>query len=212
MNTNKILRREKKRLNDTFGATEWQRRQTLYKPFKVFVMLMPYMTTESVGRLAIIPPPRKIGKHEIPQDLQMVTFGTLTKLQNTAKSNDFLKVCCELVSVLTGESAERVASRPAIEVIGTVNMVQTEMERIGKLFQSLGVEHTSDEVAAGIDKLEFGTFGIVDWYAKRMGIIDHEEVFNTPWARIFQCMKIDHENNEFEKRYRQILERRIKRK
>jgi hypothetical protein len=91
-------------------------------------------------------------------------------------------------------------------------MVQTEMERIGKLFQSLGVEHSSDEVAAGIDKLEFGTFGIVDWYAKRMGIIDHEEVFNTPWARIFQCMKIDHENNEFEKRYRQILERRIKRK
>ena len=173
-------------------------------------MLMPYMTTESVGRLAIIPPPRKIGKHEIPQDLQMVTFGTLTKLQNTAKSNDFLKVCCELVSVLTGESAERVASRPAIEVIGTVNMVQTEMERIGKLFKSLQGDHSSDEVAAGIERLEFGAFGIVDWYAQRMGIIDHEEVFNTPWARIYQCMRIDHEQGEFEKRYRKIIENRSK--
>lgn len=210
MDTAKRIKRARKRLNTTLQVVQWQREQNLRKPFKVFVMLMPYMTSESVSRLAIIPPPRRMGKHEIPKDLQLVSFGTLTKLQNAGKSNDFVKVCCDLVSVLTGESAERVSTRPAIEVIGIVNMVQSEMERIGKLFQSLGVEHSSDELAAGIDRLEFGTFGIVDWYAKRMGIVDHEEVFKTPWGRIFQCMKIDHENQEFEKRYRKIIENKSK--
>ena len=86
-------------------------------------------------------------------------------------------------------------------------MVKSEMERIGKLFQSLQSSNTADEKMAGIDRMNFGTFGVVDWYAKRMGIVNHDEVFATPWQRIYQCMKIDHEQNEFEKRYRKVVER-----
>ena len=84
------------------------------------------------------------------------------------------------------------------------------MERIGKLFKSLESDKTSEEIRAGIEKLDFGAFGLVDWYAKRMGIVDHEEVFATPWQRIYQCLKIDHENAEFEKRYRNIINRQNK--
>ena len=142
----------------------------------------------------------------------MVTFGMLTQLQSAPKDNDYLKTCCALVSVLTGVDVKIVASRPAIEILGIVNMVQGEMERIGKLFQSLNTDKTSEELSAGIDNLNSGAFGIVDWYAQRMGIVDHEEVFETPWARIYQCMKIDHENAEFEKRYRKIIEQRSRRK
>ena len=181
-------------------------------PFVQFVMLMPYMTEETIKSLILIHPPKTFCKRPIPENLQMVSFGTLTQLQGAAKSNDYLKTCCAVVSVLTGIPAERVASRPAIDVLGVVNMAQTEMERIGKLFQSLNADKSSEEQLAGIDKLDFGAFGIVDWYAKRMGIIDHEEVFNTPWMRIFQCMKIDFEQGEFEKRYRKIIENRSKRK
>ncbi len=184
------------------------RHDRLRLPFAHFVLLMPYMTEETIKRLILIDPPAKFGKAAIPDTLQMVTFGTLTKLQQAAQSRDYLKTCCELVSILTGYSAERVASRPAIDVLGIVNMVQREMERIGKLFQSLNSGNTAEEQMAGADKLNFGAFGIVDWYARRMGIIDHEDVFNTPWARIYQCMKIDHEQGEFEKRYRQIITRK----
>ena len=158
-------------------------------PFVQFVALMPYMTAESIKSLVLIPPPRKFCKRDV-----------------------YLKTCCALASTLTGIPADRVASRPAIEVLGIVNMVQGEMSRIGKLFQALNTDKTSEEMSAGIERLNFGAFGIVDWYAQRMGIVDHEEVFNTPWARIYQCMKIDHENNEFEKRYRKIIEQRSKRK
>lgn len=201
-----------KRLERTWREAEWARNHQLDKPFAVFVALMPYYTSESIQRLVMIPPPHKFHKVDVPQDLQQATFGTLVRLQNVDTSLEYQQVCCALVEVLTGIPAKRVASSRAFNVLGMVNMIKTEMERIGKLFNSLHTDHTSEEMAAGIDKLSFGAFGIVDWYAKRMGIIDHEEVFNTPWARIYQCMKIDFENNEFEKRYRKILENRSKRK
>ena len=210
MNTNRKIQRIKTRIKRNHERIDKMRQERLNLPFAHFVMLMPYMTEQTVKSLVLIPPPKKFCKRDVPQDLQLATFGMLTQLQNSPKDNDYLKSCCALVSTLTGVDEKIVASRRAYDVLGIVNMVQSEMERIGKLFQSLQTDKSSDEVAAGIEKLEFGTFGIVDWYAQRMGIIDHEEVFNTPWARIFQCMKIDHENNEFEKRYRKIIENRSK--
>lgn len=210
MNTNRKIQRIKTRIKRNHERIDKMRRERLFMPFVRFVMLMPYMTSDTIKSLVLIPPPKKFYKRDIPDSLQMVTFGMLTQLQNAPKDNDYLRTCCALVSTLTGVDERIVASRRAYDVLGIVNMIQSEMERIGKLFQSLQTDHTSDEQAAGIERLEFGTFGIVDWYAKRMGIIDHEEVFNTPWARIFQCMKIDHEQGEFEKRYRKILENRSK--
>ena len=210
MNTNRKIQRIRTRIKRNHERIDKMRRERLFMPFVHFVMLMPYMTSDTIKSLVLIPPPKKFYKRDIPDSLQMVTFGMLTQLQNAPKDNDYLRTCCALVSTLTGVDERIVASRRAYDVLGIVNMIQSEMERIGKLFQSLQTDHTSDEQAAGIERLEFGTFGIVDWYAKRMGIIDHEEVFNTPWARIFQCMKIDHEQGEFEKRYRKILENRSK--
>lgn len=210
MDTNRKIQRIKTRIKRNHERIDKMRRERLLMPFVKFVMLMPYMTAATINSLVLIPPPKKFNKRDVPDTLQMVTFGTLTQLQQAADSNDYLKTCCKLVSVLTGVDERVVASRRAYDVLGIVNMIQSEMERIGKLFKSLQGDHSSDEVAAGIERLEFGAFGIVDWYAQRMGIIDHEEVFNTPWARIYQCMKIDHEQGEFEKRYRKIIENRSK--
>ena len=199
-----------KRFKRAEKRTETMGQERLNLPFVQFVMLMPYFTAESIKALALIPPPKKFYKKDVPKDLQLVTFGMLTRLQRAPVDNDYLKTCCALVSTLTDVPADIVASRRAYDVIGIVNMVQNEMERIGKLFQSIKADLSADEISAGADRLEFGTFGLVDWYAKRMGITDHEEVFSTPWARVFQCMKIDFENNEFEKRYRKIIENKQK--
>ena len=210
MRASKRIQRKVNRVKRTHERIEQMRQDRLRLPFAQFVMLMPYMTEETIKSLVLIPPPKIFCRRNVPQDLQLVTFGMLTQLQSAPQDNDYLKTCCALVSVLTGVPADIVASKPTIEVLGIVNMIQSEMERIGKLFQSLNSEKTSDEMSAGIDRLNFGAFGITDWYAKRMGIIDHEEVFNTPWGRIYQCMKIDHENAEFEKRYRKIIENKQK--
>ena len=212
MDTTRLIQRIKTRIKRNHQRVDKMRQDRLRMPFAMFVALMPYMTSESIQSLVLIEPPATFNRKPVPKDFQLATFGMLTRLQTAPEDNDYLKTCCALVSVFTGMAPERVASRPAIEVLGIVNMLQREMERIGKLFQSLNADKTSEEVNAGIDKLNFGAYGIADWYAKRMGIVDHEEVFATPWARIFQCMKIDFENNEFEKRYRKIVEQKYKRK
>lgn len=192
-NRDKLLHSGSERLNYTF---------------KKFVSLMPYMTEDSIKQLAFVPTPKTLCNKPVPQDLQMVTFGMLTELQQSPTDEDYLKTCCKLVNVLMGVPVNKVANSPAIDVLGVVNMIKSEMERIGKLFKSLQAEHSQEEIRAGINTLDFGAFGILDWYATRMGIIDHEEVFKTPWARIWQCMRIDHENNEFEKRYREIMSKK----
>ena len=210
MNTNRKIQRITTRIKRSHERVDKMRRGRLYLPFAHFVALMPYMTSDTIKSLVLIPPPKKFCKKDVPDTLQMVTFGMLTRLQQAPTDNDYRKTCCKLVSVLLGVDEKVVASRRAFDVLGCVNMIQSEMERIGKLFQSLNTDKSSDEINAGIDRLNFGAFGIVDWYAQRMGIVDHEEVFNTPWARIYQCAKIDHEQGEFEKRYRKIIEQRNK--
>lgn len=212
MKVNHRTQRIVRRIKSTFERIDKMRGKMLHLPFYRFVPLMPYMTEDTIKGLVLIPPPKVFCKRNVPQDLQLVTFGMLTQLQQAPTDDDYFKTCCSLVNVLTGIPADIAATKPAYDVLGIVNMIQSEMERIGKLFQSLNSEKTSEEMSAGIDRLNFGAFGIVDWYAQRMGIIDHEEVFNTPWGRIYQCMKIDHEQGEFEKRYRKILENRSKRK
>ena len=198
----------RRRIKRNHSKIEQVRSNRLHLPFYKFVMLMPYMTDETIESLSLVPTPAIFCKKIVPQDLQLATFGTLTELQNAPVKNNYFATCCKLVAVLTGESEETIAKQSAIDVLGLVNMIQSEMERIGKLFQSLNTDKSSDEIMAGIEKLNFGAFGLVDWYAQRMGIIDHEEVFATPWARIWQCMRIDHEQGEFEKRYREIVTKR----
>ena len=51
-----------------------------------------------------------------------------------------------------------------------------------------------------MEKLDFGSFGVLDWYARRMGITNQNEVREVAWVRIFQCMKNDAIKNEYERR------------
>ena len=49
-----------------------------------------------------------------------------------------------------------------------------------------------------------GIVRLADWDARRMGISDHEDAFNTPWLRIWQCRKNDIEEAEYNERYQKI--------
>lgn len=86
------------------------------------------------------------------------------------------------------------------DVFGFVNFCRAELERINKLFEAVAPTHTSEEIAAGIEDLNFGTFGVIDWYARRMGITNQDEVYSVAWVRIYTCMKNDNEQSEYEKR------------
>ena len=73
---------------------------------------------------------------------------------------------------------------------------------------------TPEEVQAGYYKmnLNLGEFPTLDWYARRMGIADHDEVLKVGWVRIFACKKIDHENQLFQKRVQDLRDAKARQK
>ena len=96
----------------------------------------------------------------------------------------------------------------ADRVLGFVSFCNREVERINGYFASIRPDFDPEEKMAGIEKLRFGSFGVLDWYARRMGIADQNEVRSVPWVRIWQCMKNDNEQGKYEKRLREVYKRK----
>ena len=88
--------------------------------------------------------------------------------------------------------------------------VEMTAENFNKLFQSTIVNPTKEEIAAGIERLRFGPFGMVDWFAQRMHIADHDQVMALPWLRLYECARIDARRAEYERRLRDIYQQKNK--
>lgn len=157
----------------------------------------PYLEDDQIAALKEIATPARIGGKQAPQDLNDITLGQLVQLESIGAEKG---VFCAISVVLLGKGEDWAMKAPAIEMLGLRNMVVSEQERIAGLFQSLSREPEAAEIMAGIDKMNFGMFGLADWYARRMGISNHDDAFNTPWVRIWQCRKNDIEENEYQKR------------
>jgi hypothetical protein len=98
------------------------------------------------------------------------------------------------------------------EVMAFAYWVAKELEAIGKLFQSLNVKPTPEQIKAGIKELDFGLFGTLDWFCLRMGITHHDEAEDIPWVRFYECMKNDNKRAKYEQNLRKIYEQQSKQK
>lgn len=176
------------------------------KPWRDFAALLPALSAETVEAIKSLNAPRKFCGRPCPDSLQRVNYGTLVTLQNVPTTS-YYETATNLVAVLFPElKRARIDSAPAADVLGVVAMIAREMQRIGKIFSTLNDEPTPDEQRAGVEALQFGAFGIADYYAQRMGITDHETAFKTPWARIFKCLSMDKARGDYEKRLRTIMQ------
>ena len=88
--------------------------------------------------------------------------------------------------------------------------LSSEIERYGYTMVLHFIGTDADEIKAGFDKIDNGVFGLIDWYARRMGIHDHEEAQKTSWLIVYQCMKIDHDYYICNKRLQEIQLNAIK--
>lgn len=161
----------------------------------------PFLEADQVAALKEIKCPAQIGGRIAPQDLNDITLGQLIELEAIAAEKG---VFVAIAKVLLGKDEAWAMKAPAMEMLGLRNMVVAEQDRIAALFASLTRDHTAAEIMAGIENLNFGMFGLADWYARRMGISDHDDAFNTPWIRVWQCRKNDIEESEYRERLQKI--------
>lgn len=145
--------------------------------------------------------PEFVGSHQTPRNLNELTIGQLIDLSSLGDTNESMY---KVVGAVLGLSHDEVAKSKAVEVVRFVGWVYSEVEKINKIFGSTNKKPTAIEKRAGIDSLKFGLFGMLDWYAVRMGIQDHDQVLKTPWLRIYKCMDMDNRKRAYEIRLRKL--------
>lgn len=148
-----------------------------------------------------LPRPKQVCGKAVPETLDDLTFGQLIRLQGIKKVQDLFTVPFEVVLNL---NENQVMEEKAVNALSFCGWVLREVKRINKLFESTNAKPTSEELMAGAEKLSFGPFGLIDYYALRMGIDDHDKVLDVPWVRIYKCMDIDAKKQKYERKLREI--------
>lgn len=149
------------------------------------------------------PRPARVLGRAVPDTLDDLTYGQLVEMQMCGTSVGEAIVC--LCRIILGIGNERSILRcDAATMAGFIFWATSEVERISKLFASVQRPPSTEEVQAGIHNLQFGAFGTADWYARRMGLKTHDEAFFTKWVRIYQCLKMDNELEEYKSRLTKI--------
>lgn len=155
--------------------------------------------------LESIPKPERVMKHKVPDNLNHLNMGELITLQSIRTLYDILTVPAK---VLFGVEEKKILKADAIQVIGLGVWVSKEIERINKLFAKTNIPPTAEEEQAGAGRMNFGPFGTIDYFARRMGITDHEAVERVPWVRVYKCMDMDAQVSRYQRRLRNILSKK----
>lgn len=151
--------------------------------------------------------PSYVGAKPTPKDLSHLSIGQLISLSELKDMNEsFYDVVCTCMDIDRTE----VAAARAVDVVRFVGWVCSEVRKINKLFDQVRIKPTQREEKAGVKNLQFGLFGMLDWYAVRMRIPNHDDVLNTPWMRIYKCMDIDNRKRLYEIRLQQVIADEIK--
>ena len=145
--------------------------------------------------------PLYVAGKQTPESLNEITLGQMVELSQLKSGREmFYKVCWELLKI----DVAQVDSARAVDVVRFVGWVLRRVKEINRLFEKTKGNPTAEEIRAGINKMNFGVFGMIDWYARRMGITDHEEVMSVPWVRVYKCLDMDSQTNEYHKRLTKI--------
>jgi len=145
--------------------------------------------------------PAFVGSVPTPENLNQLTIGQLIDLSSLGDTNESLY---SIVTTILGMKREDIDKARAADVVRFVGWVSGEVKKINKIFESTNVKPTALEKKAGVEQLKFGLFGMLDWYAVRMGISDHDQVLKTPWLRIYKCLDIDNKRTQYEKRLQKL--------
>lgn len=174
-----------------------------------FLELLPLCTEEKqselLARLQKQPYPKALCGKQVPDNLNMLTYGELDDMQTAASTDTPIE---ETAKILLKIEPQELQEADVNDVFGFANFVTSEIKRINRMFATIKASYSQEEKAAGVESLNFGAFGVLDWYAQRMHIANQNDVRDIAWVRIFQCMKNDNDKNEFQRRLYQIYSKK----
>ena len=178
-----------------------------------FLHLVPFCTDEIRNdlqkQLEKADKPTDFGGVKVPENLNEVSYGLLDDLANIAKENNGDPMA-EAICLILNIPAEKVYEANVFDVFGLAKWIGEEVKKINRLFERISPNYSPEEVAAGVKSLNFGSFGVLDWYANRQRISDQNLVRDVAWVRIYTCMKNDNAKAEFSKRLNKQYQTKIR--
>ncbi len=178
------------------------------------------MTAESRERIRQIPCPKRIAWHRAPKDLNGITLAQLIALWSIPDERSILSD--SLAAVFGYHERPRRCARKEWRMrrrarrvrigkaAGWCNFIQAELLRIKEMWSRCDIPIDALDRQAGADRLNFGFFSIIDAYAQRQGIIDHDDVLKVKWIKVWQSLLKDAETYQFKKRRDQLIEMKLK--
>lgn len=152
--------------------------------------------------------PAYIGEVKCPEDLSALTIGQIIEIGEA----DGAEADYRIIEIVLGIGKAETDKCRATEVVAFLSWIGGQVKHINRLFEQVQTKPTAKEKQAGVEKLQFGLFGILDWYAKRMGITNHDEVLAVPWLRIYKCMDMDNKVEQYQRRLNEISLNEARRK
>lgn len=152
--------------------------------------------------------PARVGGHIVPESFNDLTIGQVLELSSLTEEDAVTGVC----RVVLGMTPQEVMKARAVEVVRFVGWALAELEKINDLFKAAQIEPTPEERRAGVQALDFGLFGMIDWYAVRMGIHDHDEVLGVNWMRVYKCVDMDNKKALFQRKLQEVYNNEYRRK
>lgn len=155
-----------------------------------------------------------VRKYPLPKKLEVdfdeMTFGHLRRLQSEIKNTG--EMFTKPFEILLNLPPKKYMRMKAIDCLRFVLHVKESLEAIVLLFEKIQHKPSEDEVKAGIHKLSGGFFHTADWYARRMGITNHDDVDGVKWGIIYLAKQKDFEEYQFQENYRKVIEQKYKHK
>lgn len=166
-------------------------------------------TEESRAALANQPRPKKLGGKRVPEVmLNDLTVEQYVKLSGRKIDTDEAAVYA-CADVLLGLTPADVAALPVDKAFGFTRCVLEDFQRLCKLFAAIKVEHSAEEVQAGVKELGGDAFGPVDYFALRMKIT-HDEAAASRVLYLYKAMEIDAKNANYQRRLNKIYAEKSK--
>lgn len=163
------------------------------------------LLTYDPAALEQAPRPQTLGGVAVPENLNGLTLGQLAELWSIRTEDDLLR---RAPAVVLGLSEAQIMKSDTAAMVGFLNFIGRESARIQRLWEECQVPPTPEQLEAGLLGLNFGPFGLIDSWARRMGFTSHDEAAKTKWLVVWQCMKNDAQVAAFERRYQKIINRK----
>lgn len=190
-------------------------RKTTTKRYLRIAAVPEFDATMPDDFLKRLPCPKYLFDIDVKKTIKQMPISKILELQAIKKPN-----VIEIVATFFEVGRHGLMSLPIFDTMAIYKAINDHLLLIARMNGDIKINYKSEEVLAGVMSLDFGIFGVVDSYVRRMnitastddierGMNQHEIVMQMiPAALIYQCLANDAQLNLYQRKLNEIYSKK----